>query len=138
MLKIDDDIIMKDCTNTYNYNNFNFFRPYFSNYIRPHKRSYLEMLYHSKKIILNNRIDNYKLSNKSNHNNSLLNQDNKEEKNNNILSINFDNFNNINKAKKNLMVKKKIEYDEEREKRWVENYYKIKNAELNRLRFDSV
>ena len=95
------------------------------------------MLYHSKKIILNNRIDNYKLSNKSNHNNSLLNQDNKEEKNNNILSINFDNFNNINKAKKNLMVKKKIEYDEEREKRWVENYYKIKNAELNRLRFDS-
>ena len=137
MLKIDDDIIMKDCTNTYNYNNFNFFRQYFSNYIRPHKRSYLEMLYHSKKIILNNRIDNYKLSNKSNHNNSLLIQDNKEEKNNNILSINFDNFNNINKAKKNLMVKKKIEYDEEREKRWVENYYKIKNAELNRLRFDS-
>ena len=95
------------------------------------------MLYHSKKIILNNRIDNYKLSNKSNNNNSLLNQDNKEEKNNNILSINFDNFNNINKAKKNLMVKEKIEYDEEREKRWVENYYKIKNAELNRLRFDS-
>ena len=26
------------------------------------------------------------------------------------------------------MVKKKIEYDEEREKRWVENYYKIKNT----------
>ena len=28
-----------------------------------------------------------------------------------------------------------MEYDEEKERKWVENYYKIKNAELNKLRF---
>ena len=28
-----------------------------------------------------------------------------------------------------------MEYDEEKERKFVENYYKIKNAELNKLRF---
>ena len=52
--------------------------------------------------------------------------------------MNFNDFNDINKAKKNLIVKKRIEYDEEKERKWVENYYRIKNAELNRLRFGNV
>ena len=41
----------------------------------------------------------------------------------------------MNKIKKNLVIRKKMEYDEEKERRFVENYYRIKNAELNRLRF---
>ena len=41
----------------------------------------------------------------------------------------------MNAIRKNLVVKKTLEYDEEKERKFVENYYRIKNAELNRLRF---
>ena len=99
-----DDIIMKDCTSS-NYSTF-------INFIRPRKRSYMEMINNSGQCHLNNRIYNYKVSD---HMDKV----------------------NINKAKKNFMVKKRIEYDEEKERKWVENYYKIKNAELNKLRFGS-
>ena len=116
-----DDITMKDCCS----NNLTTY----IKYIRPHKRTYLEMLNNSNEATLNKRIDNYKLNKYAEKNiNNFKERDN-------YLMTNFNGFNDINKAKKNLMVKKVIEYDEEKERKWVENYYRIKNAELNKLRF---
>ena len=116
-----DDITMKDCCS----NNLTTY----IKYIRPHKRTYLEMLNNSNEATLNKRIDNYKLNKYAEKNiNNFKERDN-------YLMTNFNGFNDINKAKKNLMVKKIIEYDEEKERKWVENYYRIKNAELNKLRF---
>ena len=122
-----DDVIMKDNTS-------NIYSPYI-HYIRPHKRTYLEMLYNSNQAILNRRIDNYKLNKYNEKNKCLYENINNKEERDDCLIMNYDGFNDINKAKKNLMVKRRIEYDEEKERKWVENYYKIKNAELNRLRF---
>ena len=119
-----DDIIMKDCCS----NNLTTY----IKYIRPHKRTYLEMLNNSNEATLNKRIDNYKLNKYAE-----KNKNNFKERDN-YLMTNFNGFNDINKAKKNLMVKKVIEYDEEKERKWVENYYRIKNAELNKLRFGTV
>ena len=126
-----DDIIMKDCTSSH-YSTF-------INFIRPRKRSYMEMINNSGQCHLNNRIYNYKVSDrmdkvKTSFNNNI-NINNNQINNNLIMS--FNGYNDINKAKKNFMVKKRIEYDEEKERKWVENYYKIKNAELNKLRFGS-
>ena len=125
----DDDIIMQDNTSA--------FPAYFSfsDFIRPKKRRYIEMLSETNQIELNNRIDNYKISAKAEINNSILNCINNNKKDNNLIVINYEVFNNINKAKKNLLGKKRYEYDEEKERKLVENYYKIKNAELNKLRF---
>ena len=125
-----DDIIMKDCCS----NNFTSY----TNYIRPHKRTYLDMLNNSNESTLNKRIDNYNLNKHIERNKSLYENKNNSKERDNYLITNFDGFNDINKAKKNLMVKKKIEYDEEKERKWVENYYRIKNAELNKLRFGTV
>jgi hypothetical protein len=61
-----------------------------------------------------------------------------ENKNSNSLIKNFNEYTNLNEVKKNLNIKKSVvEYDEEYERKMVENYYRIKNAELNRLRFGS-
>ena len=125
-----DDIIMKDCCS----NNFSSY----INYIRPHKRTYLDMFNNSNEATLNKRIDNYNLNKHIEKNKSLYENKNNNKERDNYLITNFDGFNDINKAKKNLMVKKKIEYDEEKERKWVENYYRIKNAELNKLRFGTV
>ena len=136
--KIKDDIIMKD--NTSNYNNFNTYHSFhfpFSNLISPRKRTYLDMLQNSDQIILNNRIDNYNYCNKIRTEYSSFISVNNEDKKVNSLINNFNNFEDVNTAKKNLLIKKNVEYDEEKERRWVQNYYKIKNAELNRLRFGS-
>ena len=133
--KIDDDIIMKDNFYNNNYNTCNRFNFSIPNYIRPRKRTFLHMLYDSNQTLLNYRIDNYKLNKNFE---KKVKSNNDENNNGNILIMNFNDFNDINKAKKNLMVKKRIEYDEEKERKWVENYYRIKNAELNRLRFGSV
>ena len=122
-----DDVIMKDNTS----NNYS---PCI-HYIRPHKRTYLEMLYSSNQAILNRRIDNYKLNKYNEKNKSLYENINNNDERDDCLIMNYDGFNDINKAKKNLMIKRRVEYDEEKERKWVENYYKIKNAELNRLRF---
>ena len=130
--KLDDDIIMKENIYNTNYNTCNRFNFSFSNYIRPRKRNYLQMLHDSNQTDLNYRIENYKLNKKFE---KKENSDNNENNNDNIIINNFNDFSDINKAKKNLMVKKRIEYDEEKERKWVENYYRIKNAELNRLRF---
>ena len=130
--KLDDDIIMKENIYNTNYNTCNRFNFYFSNYIRPRKRTFLQMLHDSNQTDLNYRIENYKLNKKFE---KKENSDNNENNNDNILIKNFNDFSDINKSKKNLMVKKRIEYDEEKERKWVENYYRIKNAELNRLRF---
>ena len=122
-----DDIIMQD--------NTSHAFPFFINYIRPRKRTYLDMLYNSNQLLLNNRIDNYKLNKYTqNIQSSFLNNNDNNEKDNSLIK-DFDSFNNINNAKKNLIVKKHMEYDEEKERKFVENYYKIKNAELNKLRF---
>ena len=126
--KLDDDIIMEENIYNTNYNTYN----RFNISIRPRKRTYLQMLHDSNQTDLNYRIDNYKLNKKFE---KKENSDNNENNNDNILIKNFNAFSDINKAKKNLMVKKRIEYDEEKERKWVENYYRIKNAELNRLRF---
>ena len=125
-----DEIIMRNNTS----NEFpSFFS--FSNYLRPKKRRYNEMLSQSNQTLINNRIDNYKLSEQAANSNSLLNNvinNNEKEK---LTVINYNDFNDINKAKKNLAKKKYIEYDEEKERQWVENYYKIINSQLNKLRF---
>ena len=123
-----EDIIMKDYTNS-NYNSSNKFYLQSSNYIRPRKRTFLEMLQDSNQIIINRRIDNYKLVKKSEEINYLRHNYNKKD---DLVLLNF---NKNNEVKKNLLVKKKVEYDEEKERKMVENYYKIKNAELNKLRF---
>ena len=132
MVNIDKDIIMKE--NIYN-NNFPFFR------FRPKKRTYLEMLYNSNQLYLNHRIDNYKIKNKALNDSSLLYQNhcmnNENKNNNNSLIKNSDEYTDSKELKKNLNKNKNIEYDEEAERKMVENYYKIKNAELNRLRFGS-
>ena len=122
-----DDIIMQDNTS-------HVFTS-FINYIRPRKRTYLDMLYNTNQLLLNNRIDNYKLNKYAqNIQSSFFNNNNDNERDNSLIK-NFDSFNNIDNAKKNLIVKKHIEYDEEKERKFVENYYRIKNAELNKLRF---
>ena len=122
-----NDIIMKDNTSdTYS--------PSF-HYIRPHKRTYLEMLNNSNHLIQKNRIDHYKLNKQIENNNNIYNDALNKEERDNYLIMDFDGFNDINQAKKNLIVKRKLEYDEEKERKWVENYYRIKNAELNKLRF---
>ena len=122
-----DDIIMQD--------NTSLAFPSFINYIRPRKRTYLDMLYNTNQALLSNRIDNYKLNKYTqNIQSSFFNNNDNNEKDNSLIK-DFDSFNNINNAKKNLIVKKHMEYDEEKERKFVENYYKIKNAELNKLRF---
>ena len=122
-----NDIEMRDLTS-------NSFSSYL-NRIRPRKRTYLEMLNNSNEVILNNRIDHYKLNRHTQNYHSLYNNTINNEERDNYLIANFEGFNVINNVKKNLIVKKKLEYDKEKEKKWVENYYKIKNAELNKLRF---
>ena len=132
MANIDKDIIMKE--NIYN-NNFPFFR------FRPKKRTYLEMLYNSNQLYLNHRIDNYKIKNKALNDSTLLYQNqcmnNENKNNNNSLIKNFYENTDSKEIKKNLIKNGSIEYDEEAERKMVENYYRIKNAELNRLRFGS-
>ena len=125
----DEDIIMKDhnCSFPYYFS--------FSNFIRPKKRRYIEMLSETNQKELNIRIDNYKISAQAEKNNSILNFTKNNEEDNKLIVINYDVFNNINKSKKNFLGKKRYDFDEERERKLVENYYKIKNAELNKLRF---
>ena len=132
MLAIEDgdDIIMKDNTSRSLSTLFG--------YVRPRKRTYIEMLNDTNQLDINNRIDNYLLNKHVDKSRTIyLEKNNNNEKDNNIIK-NFDDFNNINDAKKNLMIKRNLEYDEEKERKWVENYYRIKNAELNRLRFGNV
>ena len=127
-----DDIIMKDCCS----NNFTSY----TNYIRPHKRTYLDMLNNSIEATLNKRIDNFKLINKNMK--SLENNFDSKAFNYNAEKVDVllkkNDLFDMNSIRKNLIVKKKLEYDEEKERKWVENYYRIKNAELNKLRFGTV
>ena len=93
------------------------------------------MLKDSEESTINSRIDNFNLLNKNiNYFEKKLSESNNSydifRKNNNIFGIS-----DSNNAKKNFMIKRKLEYDEEKEKKFVENYYKIKNAELIKLRF---
>ena len=81
-----DDITMKDCCS----NNLTTY----IKYIRPHKRTYLEMLNNSNEATLNKRIDNYKLNKYAE-----KNKNNFKERDN-YLMTNFNGFNDINKAKK--------------------------------------
>ena len=143
--KIDlDDIVMKDNFDK-GYDSYqNFFSRNFRNYI--HKRNYLDMLKNSNMTLINNRVENLKLISKDlktveKTHEDIKNDDicdNKERWNENtdlIREINNFPFSSFNQTKKNLIIKKPLIYDEEKEKKWVENYYKIKNAELNKLRF---
>ena len=108
----------------------------FNSYLKPHKRNYLTMLYDSNQSLLSKRIDNYNLFINAQKNNFLFNSIKNNDKNESSLIImNFNDFNDVNKAKKNFNIEKCQEYDEKKEKKFVENYYKIKNAELNKLRF---
>ena len=127
--KLDEDIIMKD-------NTYNFFSS-FSNYIRPRKRTYIDMLYDNNISLLTHRRENYELYNEYKENNSLFNSNNNENKGEDLIIKNINDINCIQNAKKNLITKKNFEYDEEKERIMVANYYRIKNAELNRLRFGS-
>ena len=130
--------ISEDITMTDNFTSFkNFFSTNFGNYKR--KRNYLDMLNNSNTCSLNKRIENYKIS----CHNKRIPEYNKMNKNNNndmkdeclIRELNSNLILNFDKIKKNLIVKKKFEYNEEKERKLVENYYRIKNAELNKLRF---
>ncbi len=124
-----DDVIMTD--------NSSSFLSRFNIRIYPRKRTYMEMLKESNQTLINNRIDNFKLINKNmkslENNFDSKTLDCNAEKVDILLKKNdlFD----MNAIRKNLIVKKKLEYDEEKERKFVENYYKIKNAELNKLRF---
>ena len=143
--KIDfNDIVMKDNFDKGCDSYPNFFSRNFRNYI--HKRNYLDMLKNSNMTLVNNRIENLKLISKDlktveKTHEDIKNDDicdNKERWNENtdlIREINNFPFSSFNQTKKNLIIKKPLIYDEEKEKKWVENYYKIKNAELNKLRF---
>ena len=105
---------------------------------KPRKRTYIEMLNESKQLTMSNRLDNYKIINKKNKtipDNTIENSINSNNSVKRENLINGDIFTDFKKAKKNLIVKKKLEYDEEKEKKFVEDYYRIKNAELNKLRF---
>ena len=131
-----DDVIMEDSCTKY----YTGLSPTLSYIIKPHKRTYLEMLNDSKQLSINNRHDNYRIINrKINSLQKIIEENNNKSYNNvlkeNIIKDNNNIFSDFNKAKKNLIVKKQLEYDEEKEKKFVENYYKIKNAELNKLRF---
>ena len=133
--KIDvDDVIMTDD------NSFSFarFYPRYNSKVYPRKRTYIEMLNESNQTLINSRIENYKLINKNmklleNHFREKFLNNNNTEKADDLVN-NIDLFD-TNKLKKNLIIKKKLVYDEEKEKKFVENYYRIKNAELNKLRF---
>ena len=133
--KVDtDDIIMEDHIGY----RFNEILPSFNFRKCPSKRTYLEMLNDTHDTEMNSRIDNYKIitKNKISFENKLLGNNNNSYETKNIESlIKITNDNDMNKIKKNLVIRKKMEYDEEKEKRFVENYYRIKNAELIRLRF---
>ena len=143
--KIDlDDIVMKDnfVKSGDNYNNF--FSRNFKNYT--HKRNYLDMLKNSNMTLVNNRVDNLKLISKNLktdericgelNNNDICNKKDRCNINTDLIKdINNYFFSSFNQTKKNLIIKKPLIYDEEKEKKWVENYYRIKNAELNKLRF---
>ena len=130
---ISEDITMVDNCTSFK----NFFSANFGNYRR--KRNYLDMLNNSNTSSLNNRIENYKIS----CHNKRISEYNKVNKINNndakdeclIRELNSNSILNSNKINKNLIVKKKLEYNEEKERKLVENYYRIKNAELNKLRF---
>ena len=106
-----NDIIMKDNTSKS-------FSSLFS-YIRPRKRTYLEMLNDSKQMDINKRVDNYILNKHIEKNQSLYLLKNNNNERDNYLIKNFDDFNNINKAKKNLIIKRNLEYDEEKERKWI-------------------
>ena len=143
--KIDlDDIVMKDnfdngCDSYHNY-----FSRNFKNYT--HKRNYLDMLKNSNMTLVNNRVENLKLISKNLKTDERIHGElniddiyNKKDISNTntdlIKEINNYSFSSFNQTKKNLIIKKPLIYDEENEKKWVENYYRIKNAELNKLRF---
>jgi hypothetical protein len=96
--------------------------------------------------LVNNRVENLKLISKNlqetERSHEELNNDETRKKNGRcnsntdlIKEINDCSFLSFNQTKKNLIIKKPLIYDEEEEKKWVENYYRIKNAELNKLRF---
>ena len=133
--KVDtDDIIMEDHIGY----RFNEILPSFNFRKCPSKRTYLEMLNDTHDKEMNSRIDNYKIitKNKISFENKFLGNNNNSYETKKIESlIKITNDNDMNKIKKNLVIRKKMEYDEEKEKRFVENYYRIKNAELIRLRF---
>ena len=129
-----DDIIMED---NYGYR-FSRLFPTINFIKKPRKRTYIEMLNESKQLTVNNRLDNYRIFNKKNktiQDNTIENNINSNINGKRENIINDDIFSDFKKAKKNLIVKKKLEYDEEKEKKFVEDYYRIKNAELNKLRF---
>ena len=97
----------------------------------------MEMLKESNQTLINNRIDNFKLINKNMK--SLENNFDSKAFNYNAEKVDVllkkNDLFDMNSIRKNLIVKKKLEYDEEKERKFVENYYRIKNAELNKLRF---
>ena len=129
-----DDINMED---NYGYR-FSRLFPTINFIKKPRKRTYIEMLNESKQLTVNNRLDNYRIINKKNktiQDNTIENNINSNINGKRENIINDDIFSDFKKAKKNLIVKKKLEYDEEKEKKFVEDYYRIKNAELNKLRF---
>ena len=126
-----DDIIMRDDTSHVYPSYFSF-----SNYFRPGKRKYNDMLSQTNQDLINKRIDSYKLCEQASKSNSILNTvNNNNIKTNKLIVMNYNDFNCINNAKKNLLGKKIFAFDEEKERKLVENYYKIKNAQLNKLRF---
>jgi len=133
--KVDtDDIIMEDHIG----HRFNEIIPSFNFRKCPSKRTYLEMLNESGDTDMSSRIDNYKLitKNKISFENKFIGNGKNSYDAKKVESlIKMSNDHDMNKIKKNLVIRKKMEYDEEKERRFVENYYRIKNAELNRLRF---
>ena len=105
----EDDILMEDALTAYSNlgsNSSNYFK---NKKVIRYKRTYYHLLKSTDQLSINKRIDNIVLNN--HFNNFKLNKNNKDD------------------PKENYVNNKK-EYDEQLEKQFVENYYRVKNYEL--------
>ena len=106
-----DDVIMT--------NNSSNFLSRFNIRIYPRKRTYMEMLKESNQTLINNRIDNFKLINKNMK--SLENNFDSKAFNYNAEKVDVllkkNDLFDMNSIRKNLIVKKKLEYDEEKKRK---------------------
>lgn len=87
------------------------------------KRTYYEMINNAKESELDKRRENFLLS-------SIY----KQKMDENYQNSNYYPFSYSNSTNDNGLVMVKRKYDEEKEKKFVENYYKVKNEELMKLR----
>lgn len=117
----EDNIIMEECTNNSSF----IFNKNFSKY--PFKRTYNSMISNSNDMNLIKRIENIKLE-------KIYKAQSKDFFINN-RKINLESYDIGGTQGNKTIIFKPREYNEDKEKKMVENYYKIKNSELNKAIF---